>query len=145
MEAETKYKRYENQLINLRKQCHQKQLNQYQSSWIFHWQWQNSEWYEVVNGFNVFIVNVGPQLAGKINDTHSKVGEVVESHIARNPSSIYLKPVETTEIIDIINSCKNKTSTDWNVIDMTLLKKVIDGIANPLTYICNLSFTTIST
>ncbi len=55
---------------------------------------------------------------------------------------LVLGSVETTEIIDIVNSCKNKTSTDWNGIDMTLLKKVIDSIANPLTYICNLSFTT---
>ncbi len=38
--------------------------------------------------------------------------------------------------------CKNKTSADWNEIDMTTVKNVIDGIVKPITYICNLSFQT---
>lgn len=32
--------------------------------------------------------------------------------------------------------------TDCNKIDMTPVKKICDGIVNPLIYICNLSFKT---
>lgn len=42
----------------------------------------------------------------------------------------------------IVSKCKNKTSTDWNEIHMTIIKNVIDGSLKPLTYICNLSFQT---
>ncbi len=34
----------------------------------------------------------------------------------------------------------NKTSTDGNDIDMCLVKKIIEGIVDLLTHICNLSF-----
>lgn len=47
---------------------------------------------------------------------------------------------EKKEIINIVENCKDKTSTDWTDIDMHLVKKVIDGIVDPLTHICNLSF-----
>lgn len=43
------------------------------------------------------------------------------------------------EIIDIINECKNKTSTDYNEIDTKVIKKGIHGISKPLTHIFNLS------
>ena len=44
------------------------------------------------------------------------------------------------EILDIVSKCKNKRSTDCDGIDMTIIKKVIEEIIQPLTYICNLSF-----
>lgn len=43
------------------------------------------------------------------------------------------------EVMDTVNK---QTSTDWNEIDMKIVKKVIDGIAKPLMHICNLSFLT---
>lgn len=33
-------------------------------------------------------------------------------------------------------------STDFNNLDMTIIKKVVAGIVKPFTYICNLSFQT---
>lgn len=56
----------------------------------------------------------------------------------RNPSSLFLGAIESKEMLDIVNKCKNKTSTDWNNFDITIVKKVIDGIVKPLTHICNL-------
>lgn len=53
---------------------------------------------------------------------------------------MFLTAVGKDEIIESLMSCKNKTSTDCDGIDMTVLKKVINGILKPLTYICNLSF-----
>lgn len=62
--------------------------------------------------------------------------------IDRNPSSMFLTAVEEKEIIDIVNKCKQKTSTDCNNIDMEIVKWVIEAISKPSTYICNLSFQT---
>lgn len=61
-----------------------------------------------------------------------------------NPNTIclFLSAVEEKETIDIVNKCKNKTSTDCDGLDMTIVKKVIEAVAQPLTYICNLSFET---
>ena len=47
-----------------------------------------------------------------------------------------------SEILEIVKNCKNKKSTDFNDIDMSLVKQVIEGISKPLTHICNLSFQT---
>lgn len=47
----------------------------------------------------------------------------------------FLGAVEEQEILDIVNKCKNKTYTDWNDIDMTIVKKAIHGIVKPLTHI----------
>ncbi len=58
--------------------------------------------------------------------------------IEKNPRSTFLTDVEEKEIMDIVNKCSNKMSTDYDYIDMTLVKKIIDGISEPLTYICNL-------
>ena len=55
---------------------------------------------------------------------------------------MFLKPVEEKEIIDIVHDCKNKTSTDYNEIDMIIVKRVIHGISKPLMHIFNLSLQT---
>ena len=46
---------------------------------------------------------------------------------------MFLVPVDEREVIDIVNKCSNKRSTDFNDIDMTLVKKTIEGISEPLT------------
>ncbi len=76
-----------------------------------------------------------------MTNTHIKV-IYAEDYVSRNPNSFYLDPVEQKEISDIVNNCKNKTSTDWSRIDMPLIKKVIDCIVIPLTHICNIYFST---
>ena len=96
---------------------------------------------DVVNSFNNFFVNVGPNLARKIPDPLLPE-DWNDNLIVRNPSSMFLTAVEEKEIIDMVNKCKYKTSTDSNEIDMKVVKKVIEGISEPLTYICNLSFQT---
>ncbi len=62
--------------------------------------------------------------------------------IERNPRSMFLTDADEKEIIDILNKCSNRMFTDYDDIDMKLVKKIIDGISEPLTYICNLSFQT---
>lgn len=96
---------------------------------------------EVADSFNNFFVNIGPELAGKIPDTRSD-GEHMGKLGNSNPCSMFLNVVEEKEVLNIVKKCKSKKSTDCNDIDMSLVKQVIEGIAKPLTHICNLSFQT---
>lgn len=52
----------------------------------------------------------------------------------------FLRAVEEKDTVDIVKTCKSET--DGNDTDMTIVKTIIDGIVNPLTHICNLSFKT---
>ena len=85
----------------------------------------------------IFFVSIGPNLAEKIPDPLSSQ-DWNDNLIERNQSSMFLTAVEEKEIIDIVNNCKDKTSTDCNNIDMKIVKRVIEGISKPLTFICNL-------
>ena len=55
---------------------------------------------------------------------------------------MFLDPVDDLEIIRTVQNCKNKTSTDFSDISMSLLKKVISKIVKPFAHICNVSFQT---
>ena len=52
---------------------------------------------------------------------------------------MFLQATSDNEIINIVNSNKNKTSVDNDDLSMSLLKKLISHIVKPLTYICNFS------
>ncbi len=55
---------------------------------------------------------------------------------------MFIRGVDEKEILDIVNNCKNKYSTDGNDIDMSLVKSIIEHIVKPFTHICNQSFLT---
>ena len=57
-------------------------------------------------------------------------------------NSMYLYEVEENELLIIVNNLKSKKSSDCDDIDMCTVKRVIKEIVQPLTYICNLSFST---
>uniref|UniRef100_A0A3Q3KL62 Reverse transcriptase domain-containing protein n=1 Tax=Monopterus albus TaxID=43700 RepID=A0A3Q3KL62_MONAL len=94
---------------------------------------------DVVEKFNRFFVNVGPSLAGGICTDDTSV-TINNNTIERNMSSMFLKPIAEEEIIEIVNKCGNKTSSDSDGITMTTVKWVIEGICKPLTHIFNMSF-----
>lgn len=51
--------------------------------------------------------------------------------------------MEEKEIIDLVNECKNKTSTDFNETEIDSSEEGYKGgMSKPLTYICRLSFQT---
>ena len=93
----------------------------------------------VADEFNKFFVNVGPNLSKKIKASQTAVEKYL---LKSNPSSrpMFIDNVSSDEIKKIVNSYKNKTSLDCNDINITIVKKVIDYIVEPLTYICNQSF-----
>lgn len=91
---------------------------------------------KLVNAFNDFFVNIGPELASKIATSDYNYAGCTNK-IAH---SMFLTATNENEMIKIVNDCKNKKSTDWNDLDMAIIKKVICNIETPLTYICNTSF-----
>lgn len=94
----------------------------------------------VVNRFNDYFVNVGPNLANSIPIKNNE--ELGVSLIDRVPGSFFVAGTTEGEIKSIVSKFKNKASTDCHDIDMILIKKVIDTILKPLTHICNLSLLT---
>ena len=55
---------------------------------------------------------------------------------------MFLSPVDDLDIIRTVQNCKNKRSTYFSDISMSLLKKVISKIVKPLAHIYNVSFQT---
>lgn len=55
---------------------------------------------------------------------------------------MFLIAVSKKGIIDIVEKCKNKMSTDCDDIDITVVKRVIEGVFQSLSFMCNLSFQT---
>ena len=87
---------------------------------------------------NKFFVEVGPKLAATIKQEDNV--NILDFMGDAKINSMFLEGVVEQEIIDIVNSCNNKTSCDYFGISMALLKKIIACIAKPFTYICNRSF-----
>ena len=93
---------------------------------------------DIANGFNDFFVNVGPNLANNIQCENDKT---IHSYLKeRNESSMFLSPVDVNEVLRTVNTCSNKTSTDYDEMSMSLVKNIICDVITPFTYICNLSF-----
>lgn len=65
-------------------------------------------------------MNVGLDLAEKIP---IKDNELDHMHIEINSKTLFLSGVSEAELVDIVNKCKNKLSTDCFDIDMTLIKE----------------------
>ena len=60
----------------------------------------------------------------------------------RPNGSMFLHAIDEQEVLKILINFKGKSSTDYEGIDMYVVKKVISHIAKPLTQICNRSFET---
>lgn len=94
---------------------------------------------DAAHRFNKFFANVGPDLAAKIPEQKKGEGSTAQL-IDVNAHSMFLQPVDEME--NVVQKFKNKRSTDYKDLDMTLIKDVIHTITKPLVHICNLSFST---
>ena len=92
---------------------------------------------EIANAFNSFFTSIGPDLAANIIDC----GNIHFSAFLPRPltNTIFLNYTNQSEIIDIVQTFKPKTSTGYDGLSMKLLKQIIYSIASPLEYIVNLS------
>ena len=55
---------------------------------------------------------------------------------------MFLSPVDENEVHKVVESCKNKSSTDADGLSMNIVKRVITTIIKPLTHVFNTSFKT---
>uniref|UniRef100_A0A8C6MEW6 Reverse transcriptase domain-containing protein n=1 Tax=Nothobranchius furzeri TaxID=105023 RepID=A0A8C6MEW6_NOTFU len=92
---------------------------------------------EVVNELNSFFVNIGPSLAKSLETQTNEAGKIQGG--SKILQSMFLGDVSENEVLTIVRKSKNKTSTDCDGIDMMIVKKTIDYVVKPFTYICNLS------
>ena len=92
---------------------------------------------DIANSFNSYFVNLGPELASKIesNDTHFK-----QFLPAPLQNSFFFNPTNAYEIIKVTLSLNSSKSYSHDEISTSLLKQIISTIALPLSYIFNLSF-----
>lgn len=98
-----------------------------------------------LNEVNRFFTSVGQNLANvilqKLNLSEKELAQKSKStNQPRNSFSLFL--TDEYEIKSIINSLRTSSAPGWDNITVTTLKKIVSHITVPLTYICNLSFTT---
>ena len=89
----------------------------------------------VNNKFNELFTNIGPNLAKLIPKQ-----QLSPLHFMGDPikNSIYLCPVTSSEISEILRSLKNG-APGYDEISAVLLTSISHNIIEPLVYICNLS------
>ena len=77
----------------------------------------------------IIFTSIGPDLAANID-----CGNIHFSRCLPRPltNKIFLNNINQSEIIDIVQSFKPKTSTGHEGLSMKLLKQIIDSIASPL-------------
>ena len=93
---------------------------------------------QISNIFNSYFVNIGPNLASKIDDTQDDFKKYLGQPFHE---SLVLRPTSNQEILNIVQSLKSSASTGYDGISVNLLKKIIHFIAEPVLYIFNLSIT----
>ena len=90
----------------------------------------------IVEKFNSFFVNVGPNLAQKIPPN----AQSPTASMIRNINSMAVLPVNESDVIDIIKNLKN-SSPGWDSIAAKVVKATYPHFIEPLTHIMNLSIT----
>jgi len=93
---------------------------------------------EIANHFNDFFSNIGSDLAKNIPEAQRDVS-IHDTMPPHNPSTIFLMPSTSAEIIDIVNNLSNSNSTGLDGFNTKILKNIINHIAEPLSCIFNSS------
>jgi hypothetical protein len=94
---------------------------------------------EIAKKCNDFFVNIGPDLAKKI-PAITKCRSIYDTLPSANPSSIFLVPCTTDEIIMIINNLQNSSGVGVDCFLTRVIKSVSIEIADPLMHVFNQSF-----
>ena len=94
---------------------------------------------EIANAFNKYFSKIGATTAQNVPQTNTKYGDYLNEP---NLNSIFLEPIESTQIINIVNKLKPKLSSGHDEISTKLLKSTIQNIIHPITHIINRSLLT---
>lgn len=93
---------------------------------------------DIASHFNNFFINIGPELAKKINTEGKKSFQTYLQNIEVN-STFKFSPVNEAQVKKIIANLKPKKSAGIDNISLILLKMSSDALTNPLTCIINQS------
>ena len=93
----------------------------------------------IANKFNEHFIQVGSKLANNIFSPNTSFNDYLKNS---NYYSLFLSPITCSEVIKTIDNFSPKISKDELDISMKLIKLISSTIAEPLTYIFNLSFST---
>ena len=91
---------------------------------------------KIVNGFNNFYVNIGPDLCKKLPPTDINPASYLKN---RNLHSMFIEPTNGPEIKKIIMSLK-ESAVGWDEISAKIIKQCTDYLLVPLTHVFNMSF-----
>ena len=93
---------------------------------------------KITNEFADFFSSVGAQYSSRVVPSKLSIVNYLQK-IPRKSKSIFLIPCTPQEIRKLISNLKNKQSSGHDGITNILLKKIMDSIAKPLSYIFNKS------
>ena len=93
---------------------------------------------EIANNLGSYFASVGTKFANAIKPSNTKVSDYI-SKIKRNPKTLFLRPTTSTEILNLIGSLPNKSSSGFDLINNKLLKIIKVEISKPLEIIFNQS------
>ena len=88
----------------------------------------------------IFLVYVGPTLASQIQPV-SSTNSIFHNSPNLNLVSTFITPCTISEVIDTINNLHNCKGIGFDGFFTSVIKSVSNYIAEPLTHIFNLSFT----
>ena len=91
---------------------------------------------EIANGFNDFYVQVGPNLATKIEDADLNFDEFLKNKVE---DDFKFSRISEVDILQIIRQMKPKISSGADFISNKLLKQIAPIIITPLHHLINLS------
>ena len=114
-----------------------KRLSNQRSGWSFETPlcslWRHCN--RISEKFNDFFVNIGPTLARTFEKIKGSPEQYLED---RRLNSLFLKPVTTEEVGNIMASLKD-SSPGHDEMKIGPIRSVLNYIEGPLTYVCNLS------
>lgn len=91
---------------------------------------------DIANKFNIFFANIGKELSENVQNPNHNYTEYMNHGHNR---SIFLKPINPNDILNIVANLKSKTSRGHDGISTKLVKQTIEHILIPLTHIINKS------
>jgi len=87
--------------------------------------------------FNKFFINIGKQLAESSGYGLNK--EFLNVNYNFSFDNLFNEKIENSDILKIVDNCKDDTAAGFDRVTIKLLKNSIDLIVNPLAYIYNLN------
>ena len=94
---------------------------------------------DIVNGFNDFFVNIGPNLADELPNTDVAYGDFLGQNIEQ---SLFWKPITAVEIKSQVLLLDTKKACGHDNMPVQLIRDSAPYISHPLAYIFNLSLET---